>query len=748
MIEILNKAEQHYVYFPKNDEQHLEIYELVLHSELSQKNYSFNLTDDGNSSRYYKFNIDFSNVDDGEYNYSISGYDTGLIRIGDIDANHTVNSFDDEIEVIQYNAGGMKQRYQLKEIEIIANGVYNILPDAGYDALSKVVATVNVPSSGHSDEEMEEKYEEGYNSGYTEGYNSGSTIGYTSGITEGIAQQKVKLIGFNINSNGTYTRPDGWSAVTVNVPTGSTINNQNKNVTITANTAMTVTFDNGYTGLGNVDINVNVPQTGHTDAELEEKYQSGYTAGYASGRTDGYSQGYVEGYEVGYNEGQSTSGVHFFNLTVNLASTSIAGLIDNAVVTVSYNGQNTSKTYQGRGVTFELLPGIDYTISFNYVNDYLTPANIYGTTTWGGARSVTATYEYVAPDIPYSEQYLTLEIISGGTLAFRNKYSNNSKEFKYSKNGGEWNILYFAGPNSSVVNQSTLEVDAGDKIRLKSDNQTFSQAGQENYIEQSGNTGAMRYKVYGNIMSLAYGDNFIGQTTIPSSYYFSRLFAGYSSSTDRNKLVDASNLVLPATNLTNYCYAGLFENARYFVAAPSVLPATTLTEGCYSNMFYGCTLLTTSPIINASTLATSCYANMFYQCINLTTPPTLPVTTLAENCYYNMFSRCTSLTTAPALPATTLVRGSYNNMFNGCTSLTSVPQLSVLTANTSNCMTQMFQDCSSLASLKCLIASPVTTVMSNWLYGVSNEGVFTKASGAEWQRGVNGIPTNWTIIEE
>lgn len=64
--------------------------------------------------------------------------------------------------------------------------------------------------------------------------------------------------------NGTYTPTSGkyFSSVTVSVPTGSTVKNQNKTVNPTS-TQQTITFDvdaNNYTGLGTVTIN-SIPST-------------------------------------------------------------------------------------------------------------------------------------------------------------------------------------------------------------------------------------------------------------------------------------------------------------------------------------------------------------------------------------------------------------------------------------------------------------------------------------------------------
>jgi hypothetical protein len=62
-------------------------------------------------------------------------------------------------------------------------------------------------------------------------------------------------------------------------------------------------------------------------------------------------------------------------------------------------------------------------------------------------------------------------------------------------------------------------------------------------------------------------------------------------------------------------FAGLFVGIDNIIdASKLVLPATDLAEGCYSYMFYFCSSLTAAPKLSATTLASYCYVGMFCGC--------------------------------------------------------------------------------------------------------------------------------------
>lgn len=277
---------------------------------------------------------------------------------------------------------------------------------------------------------------------------------------------------------------------------------------------------------------------------------------------------------------------------------------------------------------------------------------------------------HYSPYVPdYSNKYLTFTALESGTFSF------SGQSIQYSlDDGGTWATL------ASGVNTPT--VAAGNKILWKATGLTPTSNG----IGKFSATG--NFDVEGNVMSLYYGDDFVGQTNLTGK---------------------------------NYAFKFLFDSITKVVNAKNLsLPATTLSNNCYMNMFQGCT--------------------------SLVTAPELPATTLAEGCYVAMFVRCTSLTTAPELPATTLMGGCYMGMFEECTSLTTTPELPV-TALVASCYRQMFRNCTNLNSITCLATDISTNNCTlNWVDGVAATGTFTADCHAAWTRGANGIPYGWTKI--
>ncbi len=344
-------------------------------------------------------------------------------------------------------------------------------------------------------------------------------------------------------------------------------------------------------------------------------------------------------------------------------------------------------------------------VNVNYPKNESSSQSDYQVTVSGVSVTLTRT----ACDSPEPEpenQYLT--IVSKAktftnTIIFKALNSAVTKTISASTDGEIWTAY-----TSSDSGTPIAILDENQKVFLRGENTSYDGVCFKPDFD---------YEVYGNIMSLIYGESYKENKTLPGGeqYVFKNLF----SSSD---LTSAEWLSLPAETLTYGCYYGMFSGCTSLTAAPE-LPATTLAEGCYNFMFGGCSRLETAPELKATEMVNGCYANMFYGCESLVNAPELPATTLANGCYRQMFYGCTSLTTAPDLPATTLVDECYRDMFNGCRNLNYI---------------------------KCLATNASSTVYTtSWVYGVASSGTFIKAASMSgWTTGIHGIPEGWVVEDE
>ena len=320
---------------------------------------------------------------------------------------------------------------------------------------------------------------------------------------------------------------------------------------------------------------------------------------------------------------------------------------------------------------------------------------------------------------PYVKQYLTIETLVPNVDILINiprSVSNNYfTEIQVSTDGENWDMLQFPYDGGPAQRLGFSIREIGSKLYIKGqareDEFNLSAAQCLNINISSGNC-----KVYGNIMSLVYGDDFADKTLFKTENFkgFYRLF--YQSS----DIVDAENLLLPAMKLTPSCYSNMFFGCSKLSKCPE-LPATDIATGCYSFMFKGCSNLVSPPILPAMKLEKSCYTNMFDSCTSLTTAPELPATDIATGCYTNMFIGCSKITTAPELPAPILVDYCYSSMFSNCTKLSYVKMLAVEINGTQTFM--------------------------SWLSNVSSSGtlVLNSESTISLPNGTSGIPEGWTV---
>ena len=277
--------------------------------------------------------------------------------------------------------------------------------------------------------------------------------------------------------------------------------------------------------------------------------------------------------------------------------------------------------------------------------------------------------------IDYANEYLTL-VAETNNVSFLYSTASSNNKLQYSLDSGStWSEL--------GNNQSTTSVNSGQKVMFKASGLAIDSGKGVGRIVPSSTA-----SVEGNIMSLAYGDNFSGQTVVPSNFQFRSLFSGVTT------ITSAENMVLPATTIKKQCYSNMFHYCTNLISAPAVIGSSAMTwSGDYT------------------------WSDMFNSCTSLINAPQLPALNLGTQCYWYMFQGCTALTTAPELPAPTLNTQSYQGIFKGC---------------------------SRLNYIKVLANSGFS--MGEWVSGVASSGTFVKKSSASFGScGAATYPCNWTV---
>ena len=291
----------------------------------------------------------------------------------------------------------------------------------------------------------------------------------------------------------------------------------------------------------------------------------------------------------------------------------------------------------------------------------------------------------------YSLDYFTIESLQdSNTIKIAKAKSPSNISLSYSTDDGStWTDLTIsAGRDFTTIN-------TGDKIIFKGINNCFATAWDTYYKFNA----SKNFKVYGNIMSLLFGDNFISNSEFASgtSFNFCGLFYGITT------LIDTSNLILPAL---------------------------TCTESCYNGMFRGCTNLTTAPQLPALYSEHDCYSSMFEGCINLEVAPEINLTDMSLTCCKRMFcmNRNNKITTPK---------------------MTKSPILRVATP-AANCYDEMFKGNGNINEVTCLITTSNISCTGNWLTNAGNgSGTFRKSPlKSDWTlNSTSSVPTGWTVID-
>lgn len=326
------------------------------------------------------------------------------------------------------------------------------------------------------------------------------------------------------------------------------------------------------------------------------------------------------------------------------------------------------------------------------------------------------------------ETALTFRAITDNTFTLNSTQDRGT--LYYSINNGNWNPVAW---NSSTTSYSLPPIQAGNKIQFKARFNTYTPAA-DTIVTNFSSTG--QFEVSGNPHSLYYPN---GKYYIVSSG--KPLLGLFYNCTG---LISAENLKLVGGSI-DYMFCNMFEGCTNLQTAPKYILSTNDDQdanlgeyACYS-MFWQCSSLIKAPEIISTGANTESLRAMFGGCSSLVEVPDLHIINFSGNkqCM-NMFSGCTSLKKAPTLPATSIpakaalsMSGNYTyaGMFRGCTNLQYIKSLNLNIDSNSSWGVQ----------------DSINTY--EWVYGVSNYGIFVKHKSATWsQTGVSGVPNGWNIF--
>ena len=543
-----------------------------------------------------------------------------------------------------------------------------------------------------------------------------------------------------------YWKEDWVAPVTV-------IRNQDKKVVFTENGTYTIDYDPTiYTGLGNVEVNVNIDvdsyynngyNQGKTDGVNEQKSKletinitengtytkedgysevvvnvpdlnGDYNEGYEQGHTDGYNEGYTKGEGIGYNQGQ-------------------ADLAANArVIDVTENGNYLSK------FSDPILPttvtGVygDGTEFYNYaeLSNKVFNTNIPATT------NSRIELWYKGDSLCNSEGWDA--IIGAGNIDDSNVFEiiywqKNNNEIRaqigsYSINTNwdenKWHHIILSVANGLIIDG----VKIGDmQSNSSTPNGNFFINGIAHNISNSNLRNANGY--FGmikidDVVIIPTADGFQNVNTgellevvKDGTYTFTENLPIYGEG-ELYKTINVN--VIPKINPQK---TGLRLGYSTFKEVPEWVDFDGITN--MARMFSDCTNLQTIPLIDTSSAVNMDY--MFYNCPSLQTIPLINTSYVTN--MSNMFNGCRNLQTIPQLDTSKVVNMSY--MFASCTNLQTIPQL-----NTSNVtdMSQMFYD---FGGIKTLVSLPkfncqkVTNMYRYFSYYADGMSALTDVGGWE-----------------
>lgn len=208
----------------------------------------------------------------------------------------------------------------------------------------------------------------------------------------------------------------------------------------------------------------------------------------------------------------------------------------------------------------------------------------------------------------YRHQYFTTEALADNCVITLNIAQNVNTNvvtgFYYSRDRITWTpILNVSGETQTV---SLPAINTGEKYYWKGVNLAISQNGSwEEDIKYKNVhiSSSQNFKVYGNMFSLLWGDNFIGKNYFPddtTNYIYAGFFWNCTT------LIDAQNLYFPG------------QHTKGFSASADDNPTSDEVINSFNDLFNGCSNLEYGPVIEmVAIVGNSSIKRMFQSCKKL-----------------------------------------------------------------------------------------------------------------------------------
>ena len=198
------------------------------------------------------------------------------------------------------------------------------------------------------------------------------------------------------------------------------------------------------------------------------------------------------------------------------------------------------------------------------------------------------------------------------------------------------------------------------------------------------------------------------------------------------------------------CFRYMFYSGSIVDASELELPWTTLSQWCFCRLFYNCTKLIEPPYLPATTLADSCYRLMFRNCTALKKICRMACKNLAFASHYGMYQLCTALEKVTLPKFDTYANQALGFMFNSCSSLKELTVECPETLDTQNMFYCLAGSCMNLERLTCLAKNSTANCTGSWLgndasYAAEHATFIKHPDATFWTEGTSGIPSGWTV---